>query len=383
MDTQRKKHLHIISFDIPFPANYGGVIDVFHKIRSLSSLGIEITLHCYQYGRKPSSELEALCRKVYYYPRSSSPGNLFSKLPFIVKSRQSTSLLKNLLNDDDPILFEGLHSCAFLDHPLLKERVKVYRESNIEHEYYQHLAKAENNLSKKLFFLLEAWKLQRFEPILKHADLILTVSDSDNQQLASRYGEQKCYHIPSFHGHDSVTAKEGLGSYCLYQGKLSVPENAIAAEYLITEVFAESNIPFIIAGMDPSERLKQLTETYANITLIPNPDDSTMQQLTSEAGVHVMVTFQATGLKLKLLNTLYSGRHCLVNQNMVEGTWLANLCHIENDPLKLRDRAASLLKTPFTAEDIHQRELGLMPYNNMEKRRRIIDLIWRRETGMN
>ena len=25
------KHLHVISFDIPWPVNYGGVIDVFYK----------------------------------------------------------------------------------------------------------------------------------------------------------------------------------------------------------------------------------------------------------------------------------------------------------------------------------------------------------------
>lgn len=376
MDTQSKKHLHIISFDIPFPANYGGVIDVYHKIRSLSSIGIEVTLHCYQYGRKPSRELEALCKKVYYYKRSSSPIDIFSELPFIVKTRQSDQLLKNLLNDNDPILFEGLHSCAYLSHPLLKGRIKAYRESNIEHEYYQHLAKAENNLIKKLFFLIEARKLQLFEPILHHADLILTVSESDNQQLASRYGIYKCHHIPSFHGHDSVSSKEGLGTYCLYQGKLSVPENAIAAEYLITEVFAGSNTPLIIAGMDPSERLKQMIEKSSNITLIPNPDDNTMQQLTSEAGVHVMVTFQATGLKLKLLNTLYSGRHCLVNQNMVEGTLLSPLCHIENDPMKLREKATNLLGTPFTLEDIHKREIGLQPYDNTIKRDQLINLIW-------
>ncbi len=376
MNTLSKKHLHIISFDIPYPANYGGVIDVFHKIRSLSSIGIDITLHCYQYGRKPSRELEALCKKVYYYKRSSSPIDIFSGLPFIVKTRQSDQLLKNLLTDDDPILFEGLHSCAYLSHPLLKGRIKVYRESNIEHEYYQHLAKAEDNLFKKLFFLIEARKLQLFEPILHHADLILTVSESDNQQLASRYGIHKCHHIPSFHGHDMVSCKEGSGSYCLYQGKLSVPENAIAAEYLIDEVFAGSNTPLIIAGMDPSEQLKKMVEGYTNITLIPNPDDNTMQQLTSEAGVHVMVTFQATGLKLKLLNTLYSGRHCLVNQNMVEGTLLSPLCHIEDDPTKLRDKAAKLLNTPFTSEDIHQRELGLQPYDNTIKRDQLIKLIW-------
>ena len=34
------QHLHIISFDIPWPPNYGGVIDVFYKIKTLSEAGV-------------------------------------------------------------------------------------------------------------------------------------------------------------------------------------------------------------------------------------------------------------------------------------------------------------------------------------------------------
>ena len=60
-------HLHIISFDIPYPANYGGAIDVFHKIRCLNAQGVKIILHCFEYGgRKSSPELEKICEKVYF-----------------------------------------------------------------------------------------------------------------------------------------------------------------------------------------------------------------------------------------------------------------------------------------------------------------------------
>jgi len=34
-------HIHIISFDIPFPANYGGVIDVFYKAKALTDSGVK------------------------------------------------------------------------------------------------------------------------------------------------------------------------------------------------------------------------------------------------------------------------------------------------------------------------------------------------------
>ena len=31
----KDKEVHIVSFDVPYPPNYGGVIDVFYKIKTL------------------------------------------------------------------------------------------------------------------------------------------------------------------------------------------------------------------------------------------------------------------------------------------------------------------------------------------------------------
>ena len=50
-------HLHIVSFDVPWPANYGGVIDVFYKVKALADLGIRLHLHCFEYGRGEAPEL--------------------------------------------------------------------------------------------------------------------------------------------------------------------------------------------------------------------------------------------------------------------------------------------------------------------------------------
>ncbi|MEI7802398.1 MAG: mannosyltransferase, partial [Bacteroidota bacterium] len=42
--------LHIISFNVPYPPDYGGVIDVYYKIKALKEAGVKIHLHCYEYG---------------------------------------------------------------------------------------------------------------------------------------------------------------------------------------------------------------------------------------------------------------------------------------------------------------------------------------------
>jgi hypothetical protein len=157
-----EQHLHIISFDVPWPANYGGVIDIFYKIRALHAAGVRVHLHCFQYGRGSSPELEKLCFELHFYPRKTGWKSALSWKPFIVISRRSPLLMQNLLKDNYPILFEGLHSCYYLDDDRIAGRFKIYRESNIEHHYYFHLFKAEHHLYKKLYFSSKAGNLVFF-----------------------------------------------------------------------------------------------------------------------------------------------------------------------------------------------------------------------------
>ena len=133
---------------MPFPANYGGVIDVFYKINSLHKIGVKVILHCFQYGREKSNELSEICEKVYYYERNKSLITHFSIKPYIVKSRALKSLYNNLSKDDYPILFEGIHTTAFVPH-FPKKRVFI-RAHNVE-EYYKNLHKSEKKIVKRIF----------------------------------------------------------------------------------------------------------------------------------------------------------------------------------------------------------------------------------------
>ena len=64
--------LHVVAFDIPYPPDYGGVIDVYYKLIALQKKGIKISLHCYEYGRQHREELTKICSEVFYYPRKNS-----------------------------------------------------------------------------------------------------------------------------------------------------------------------------------------------------------------------------------------------------------------------------------------------------------------------
>jgi glycosyltransferase involved in cell wall biosynthesis len=361
----KEKYLHIISFNVPYPPNYGGVIDVFYKIKKLHEAGVKIILHCFIYDRREAKELENYCYKVYYYKRNTGILSALSINPYIVQSRKSYELLANLIKDNYPIVFEGLHTCYYLSHPLLRNRMKIYRESNIEHIYYYHLFKAENNVFKKIYFIIEAIKLYYFQYKLKYADELLVVSKEDAYYLADKFPGKEIKFIPSFHAYYSLNYSDVDGGFVLYHGNFSVAENTLAASYLIDEVFSQlPNYKFVLAGLNPPEKLKKKVENFANIQLISNPDDTQMQRLISEASINILITFQATGLKLKLLNVLFSGKHCIVNKNMLVGTDLHKACIVADNKDEMIKAIKKYINIPFTKNDLKEREMILNDFKN-------------------
>ena len=132
----------------------------------------------------------------------------------------------------------------------------------------------------------------------------------------------------------------------------------------------------MVAGRSPSTAMQRLLAQFSNVRLVPNPDDSLMQQLIADAHIHFMVTHQPTGLKLKLLNSLYAGRHCLVNSYMVAGTDLHRLCTVADTPSEQLAALHRLMQTPFSQEEIELRRslLGKL-YSNRANAQIIFDLI--------
>jgi|JI9StandDraft_1071089.scaffolds.fasta_scaffold42159_2 glycosyltransferase involved in cell wall biosynthesis len=369
--------LHVISFDVPYPANYGGVIDVYHKLRCLHAAGIKIHLHCFTYGRGPATELEALCEQVYYYPRQTGILSNLSLLPYTVKSRQSAELRQNLLRQPFPILFEVLHTCDLLNDPELATRKKIFRHSNIEHDYYHELSKGERNWIKRWYLKVEAFKLRRFENVLAKADYILAVNQKDTLYYAQKFSKVKSIYLPSFHAQDEVMITQGNGDYILYHGNLSISENYVALQWLLKEVFAGISVPVVIAGLNPPEFLKQEIKQYAHVKLIENPSEKEMDTLIKEAQVHVLYTMQGTGLKLKLLNVLFRGRFVVLNGKMLEGTGLKadDTLFCTETAACFKEQIQALMQKKFANNEVMQRSKQLKPFMNQTNIKTLLEII--------
>lgn len=349
-----RKNLHVVSFDVPYPADYGGVIDVFYKLRALQKSGVRIWLHCFSYGRMEQPVLNEFCEKVFYYKRRTFRNPILLKKPYIVATRESELLLNNLLKNNWPILFEGLHTTAFLDHPLLASRFKMVRTHNVEHHYYKHLEAVEKNYFKKYFFRIESEKLKKYQTVLKHAQSILPISQDDAAYFNRRWSNVQL--LPPFHANEQISVRPGLGQFVLYHGNLGVGENNEAALYLIQEVFSKINVPFVIAGNKPSNELLKAAALYPHIQVRHGISTEEISQLIEDAQINVLYTSQSTGIKLKLIHALYRGRHVVVNAKMVQGTGLEPLCHVAGNAEQWQSMVAQLFEKPFQPALLGQRQ---------------------------
>jgi hypothetical protein len=244
----------------------------------------------------------------------------------------------------------------------------------VEHEYYLNLYKSERNFLKKIFFRIEAFKLKRYESILRKASHLLCISPCDNYYFDRKYSHS--HFIPAFHPFNEIKSKIGRGNYILFHGNLSVSENIQAVEFLLTNVFSKITIPVIIAGKNPTSRLAKRISQYGNIQLVSNPEKEQMEVLIQNAHISLLPTFQDTGLKLKLLASLFSGRFCVVNTPMIRKTGLEHLCSLADTPKEMIDSINNLFQRDFTSEEIERRKLILEDaFSNRRNALKIIMLL--------
>lgn len=367
--------LHIVSFDVPYPPNYGGAIDVFYKIKALAEVGVKIHLHIFEYGRGKQKELEKYCDQITYYPRNSFLKSLFSKKPFIVQTRANDGLIDNLNKDLFPVLFEGLHTTTPLISDHFIKRPCFVRAHNIEHNFYLGLAESETSIRKKNFYKLESKKLKSYESVLKNADGIFSISPLEQSYFIEKFGKKSKY-IPAFHDTEIHTKLNNSKPTILYHGNMIVSENVKAAKFLI-DIYKDSPYELIIASNIENKEISDLVKNTKNIQVVLLTDSSKLNTLFEKAQINVLPTFQNTGIKLKLLNTLYQGKFIIANDFMIDQTGLESLCVRANTKEEFLAATEDLLKKEFTQEERENRLALLKEFDPIVGAQKIVKTIFK------
>jgi hypothetical protein len=101
-----------------------------------------------------------------------------------------------------------------------------------------------------------------------------------------------------------------------------------------------------------------------------------MNELLRNAHINLLVSFQTSGIKLKLINALFRGRFCIVNDHMVSGTGLDKLCYVRNSAPAIRQTIEALINAPFEQSKIEERRSLLESgYSNLENAKKLLQII--------
>lgn len=370
------QHLHIVMHDIPFPVVHGGLVDLYHQMTALHAIGVKIHLHCFKkHNQTEQPELEKYCVSVNYYKRATGFTGLTYSLPYIVSSRKNKRLVEKLCQDDHPIIVGGIHCSSLLLEPKLRDRKFLLRLYNIEHTYYRQLGRFERTTFKKIYFYRESKLLEKYEALVARRARVACLSERDAAFYKSEF-KADAYFLPVFIPYQSVRSNPGRGMYCLYHANLSVSENEEVVRWLLHNVFKTMPIPFVIAGRNPSADLIHFVEARQNACLVANPSEVEMQDLIHKAQINILPSFNNTGVKLKLINALFNGKHCIVNKAGVSGSGLEELCTIVENPADFSKAIRHLFDNDFDALQTadRQRKLELI-YNNEVNAHRLMSLI--------
>lgn len=364
------KKLNIVSFNVPYPPDYGGVIDVFYKIKSLKELSFNIILHTFYYGRKVTDELRYLCDEIYLYERNKSLKYYFSNLPFIVNTRKNNELLRNINKNSHPIIFEGIHTTYHLYKNNIDKNRCFIRTHNIEKNYYKSLY-LNNSYFKKIYFYSEYCKLKKYENIvIPKAQGIFSISENDKKFFEQL--NKETYTIYPFHRYNRVESEAGIGDYILIHGDFTIKQNFNSLKWLIKNVINKVNYKTIIAG----KMQKKIHFNKKNLIVITNPTEEEMDNLIKNSHICLIHNTNTDGFKIKLLFSLYKGKFCISNSNSISDPSLYEICHIANTQDEYIDKINELMHKEFTNNELEKRILVLKKFNNIENAHRIAKVIY-------
>lgn len=357
-----KKELHIVSLRVPLPLTIGANYDLFNKLQALSDDGVIIHLHCFTNGANEEQILlNRLCKTVHYYKRTKK---LHLGIPYIVSSRISEALYQNLLKDDLPILVEGTHCTGLVFDKRFANRKIVMRAHNVEYLYYKGLAKSTTHGFKRLYYWIESLLLKKYESKLAKKVPILALTHSDLDYFVEVYKCKKATFLPIFYESKTNIPTQN-GSFCLYHGNLEVPENEKAVMWLLQNVFNDLEIPFVVAGRNPSKKLIHESHKNMHTCIAANPSETEMNDLVNKAQINVLPSINATGIKLKLLNSLFNGRFCITNMKGANGFDVKELFLYADDAASMKAQIKEYFEKPFTNDYIDTRIALLQNHYNL------------------
>lgn len=349
-----------------------------NKIMALKEKGVLIHLHCYAYGKEKPAMLNELCHEVHYYKRNRGHKGFSFPIPYIVSSRASRALEERLSKDNHPIIFEGLHTTFLLRNTSIPKNRKIaVRLHRLESKYYKDLTQITPFGPQKIYYFIESLLCRKHEKQILGNVSCIASSEELSLELKKIHSQINSQTIPQFTGRPFSFFKGGKGNFCLYFGKLSERENEYAALWLLENVFSKIDIPFVIAGTDPSSTLEQAAHLRMHTCLVANPTEKELQDLIKKAQVCLLPSFISSNTGENIRESLILGKHVLTNKKGMKEKELIPICSTALNPEEFIKQTSILFEKEFSEEDHNKREYALSnEYNCSEAADQLIRILY-------
>jgi hypothetical protein len=350
--------LHIVTSELPNAVDNSQMSDAYFLIKSLQEQKIRIHLHCLSNDTlEPTTQLSEICDSITVYDRDISKISLKLDLPYHVSTRSNIKLIERLKEDNFPILFFGLASSyAIYDNNLVGNRKTAIRLNKNESAYYHQLSSLVPWKGKKLHYEVESWRMSNYlKKIVAKKTTLFISPNAINVTVGQKSGYDSQL-TPLFTGMPPIFHQSGMGHFCLFYGRLSNEETAYAAFWLLEHVFNKLEIPFVIAGSNPSTHLENAAHVRQHTCLVSNPGDKEMQELIKKAQVVVSPAFIQEEGDDNLLPSLALGRHILINPKKSNDKEIKSVCHIAQSPEEFIEKTKLLFETEFSEEEKYARQ---------------------------
>ena len=356
-----QRSLNIISGHIPCPNTMGDAQQTYWLMVALLAAGIQV--HLYTYSESDSTidttnnpQLSKICSSIKLYPIQQGHRNFSFSAPYATSKYLNTQLLNDLKENNFPILIEGLGPCELaLSSELANKNIWV-RLLTYAPRYFRYLQERSSAPLKKLFYQREAVLSKRIlKKINQRVNWIVT-SDIDKKTLEdSILGRNIQILAPFKNNNTSISSKTGLGNYCLFQGNLSDAATHKTARWLLTHVFHNLKVPFVITGNNPSSSLVSLAHSQPHTCIVANPSSSERQDMIEKAQIIIQPSFIKQGADEALLEGIKNGRHCLTNTRSTSSS-LGACFHQGASANAFQEIIIQLYHHPFSEEEIETRK---------------------------
>lgn len=325
--------------DVPYPPRGGGRVDMWGRLRALTSLGHEVDVLIALRGQlEPQARhtISKYARDVLICPRIPMWKGLFGTTPCQVMARLPLKTV-SLDSHYDIALLEGDAVGAVLANPTLRCNLRILRTHNNEARYHEERGQiAASPAQVRAYDWIEARRYRRYSArLMEECDAVWWVSldemaeASTNAELARKSGW-----LPHFHDvaqrHPFVQRRDHK---VLFVGALSSSQNIEAIDWYLTHVHPRlKEIPdyrFVVAGgTDGRPLFKSLTRLKEDAQCVLLSDVPVLRPVYAEARVFVNPVQHGAGINSKTIHAVSEGLPVVTTTAGYRGTGLEPNRHL-------------------------------------------------------